>query len=106
MCQFLIRVFRYVIHQYIMQGNEVATRPIRGKRLAFLQSMMKSRELYTEIMPDILKLQKIGDPNDNMVRIPSAAEFRLNTQQMIVATQKIYEVIKIAYFDIKNVGIK
>ena len=78
-----------------MHGNDAATRNIKGRRLTFLQSMIKSRELYTEIMPDTLKLQKIGDPNDNMIRIPTPAESRLNTQQLIFATKKTYEVTKI-----------
>ena len=97
---------RYAIQQYLSNGNEAATREIRGKRLTFLQSLMKSRELYTEIMPDILKLQKIGDPNDTTLKITTPGEFKLNTQQMIYTTQKIYEVRKIAHLDTKNVGTK
>ena len=88
--------WRYAIHQYLIKANEEAAKEIKENRLCYIQSLLKCRELYIKLMPDIIKLQKIGDPNDKKIRIPTLVESRLNTQQMILAVQKLYEVLELA----------
>lgn len=76
--------------KYVLLSNQITLR--QGTRLAYLQAMLKSREIFTEILPDILKLQKIADPNDKNIKVITPAQVKFNTQQMILTTQKIYAV--------------